>query len=64
MSERMPSAKQNVNNGRRRQLVTKNIQDSRMKYKLFNLLLAPVVFVVMVVFVGKMIYEIIHEARR
>lgn len=35
-----------------------------MKDKLFNLLLAPVVFVVLVVFVGKMIYEILTEARR
>ena len=35
-----------------------------MKDKLFNLLLAPVVFVVLVVFVGKMIYEIIYEAKR
>lgn len=35
-----------------------------MKEKLFNLLIAPVVFVVLVVFVGKMIYEVIHEARR
>lgn len=35
-----------------------------MKQVIFNLLLAPVVFVVLVVFVGKMIYEIIHEARR
>lgn len=35
-----------------------------MKEKLLNILLAPVVFVVLVVFVGKMIYEIIHEARR
>lgn len=35
-----------------------------MKNKLFNLLLAPVVFVVLVVFVGKMIVEIIHEARK
>lgn len=30
-----------------------------MKDKLFNLLLAPVVFVVLVVFVGKTIYEIL-----
>lgn len=29
-----------------------------MKDKLFNLLLAPVVFVVLVVFIGKMIYEL------
>lgn len=33
-----------------------------MKEKLLNILLAPVVFVVLVVF--EMIYEIIHEARR
>lgn len=32
-----------------------------MKDKLFNLLLAPVVFVVLAVFVGKIIYEIIHD---
>ena len=60
----MPSERQNVSNGRREQLVTKNIYDSRMKDKLFNLLLAPVVFVVLAVFVGKMIYEIIYEAKR
>ena len=35
-----------------------------MKGKLFNPLLAPVVFAVLVVFVGKMTYEIIHEARK
>lgn len=35
-----------------------------MKDKLFNLLLAPVVFVVLVVFVGKTIYEILTEARK
>lgn len=35
-----------------------------MKEKLFNMLLAPVVFVVLLVFVGKMTYEIIHEARK
>jgi hypothetical protein len=35
-----------------------------MKDKLFNLLLAPVVFVVLLVFVGKMIYEILTEARK
>lgn len=35
-----------------------------MKDKLFNLLLAPVVFVVQVVFVGKTIYEILTEARK
>ena len=35
-----------------------------MKEKLFNMLLAPVVFVVLLVFVGKTIYEIIHESRR
>lgn len=35
-----------------------------MKQAIFNLLLAPVVFVVLVVFVGKMIYEILTEARK
>lgn len=35
-----------------------------MKQAIFNLLPAQVVFVVLVVFVGKTIYEILTEARK
>jgi hypothetical protein len=35
-----------------------------MKQAMLNFLLAPVVFVVLVVFVGKTIYEILTEARK